>query len=153
MHADGDWQVVEGMLSKDDMATVDEYLQTWKLLLSSTKTMSADFHLNNMEANHGLKVNFNNKTLSFCSEPKNLGVTLGGSLMYHQHRQSLCKKVTSHVAFLRQLAGSDWGSGAITLRTATLALVHSPQDTALLCGATVLIPALSTPPSMTSCEL
>jgi len=29
MHADGDWQAVEGMLTKH-MATVGEYLQTWK---------------------------------------------------------------------------------------------------------------------------
>jgi len=35
MHADRDWQVVEGVMSKD-MATVGEYLQTWKLKLSTT---------------------------------------------------------------------------------------------------------------------
>ena len=58
------------------MATLGEYLQTWKLKLSTTKTVSAVFHLNNKEAKHELKVNFNNKTLSFCSEPKHLGVTL-----------------------------------------------------------------------------
>ena len=32
IHADGDWHAVEGVLSKD-MATVSEYLQTWKLKL------------------------------------------------------------------------------------------------------------------------
>ena len=42
-------RVVEGMLPKD-MATVSEYLQTWKLKLSTTKTVSAVFHLNNKEA-------------------------------------------------------------------------------------------------------
>ena len=36
MHADGDWQSVEGALSKD-RATLGEYLQTWKLKLSTTK--------------------------------------------------------------------------------------------------------------------
>ena len=37
MHADGDyWQVVEGVLT-EDMATVGEYLQTWKLKLTTTK--------------------------------------------------------------------------------------------------------------------
>jgi len=35
MHADGDWQVMEGVLSKE-MATGDEYLQTRKLKLSTT---------------------------------------------------------------------------------------------------------------------
>jgi len=78
MHTDGDWLAVEGALSKD-MATLGEYLQTWKLKLSTTKTVSADFHLNNKEAKRELKVNFNNETLPFCSETKYLGVTLGRS--------------------------------------------------------------------------
>jgi len=38
MHADGDWKAMEGVLSKD-MATTDEYLQTWKLKLSTTKLL------------------------------------------------------------------------------------------------------------------
>jgi len=46
MHADGDWQAVEGALSKD-MVMLGEYLQTWKLKLSTTKTVSAAIHLNN----------------------------------------------------------------------------------------------------------
>jgi len=46
MHADGDWQAVEGVLSKD-MATIGEYLQTWKLRLNITKVVSAAFHLDN----------------------------------------------------------------------------------------------------------
>jgi len=32
------------------MATVGEYLQTWKLKLSTSKTVLAVFHLNNKEA-------------------------------------------------------------------------------------------------------
>ena len=68
MHADGDWLAVEGTLSKD-MATLGEYLQTWKLKLSTTKTGSAVFHLNNKEAKRELKLNFNNENLPFCSEP------------------------------------------------------------------------------------
>jgi len=128
MHADGDWQAVEGMLSKD-MATVGEYLQTWYLKLSSTKTVSAAFHLNNKEAKReNLIVNHNNETLPFCPEPKYLGVTLDRSLTYHRHLESLHKKLTSRVALLRQLAGSGWGAGATTLQTAILALVHSTAE-------------------------
>jgi len=44
MHAGGDWQTVEGVQSKE-MATVGEYLQTWKLMLSTTKAVLAVFHL------------------------------------------------------------------------------------------------------------
>jgi len=82
---------VEGVLTKD-MATVGEYLQTWKLKLSTTKTVSAAFHLNNKEVKRELKVNFNNETLPFCSEPKYLGVTLSRSLTYRRYLESLRKK-------------------------------------------------------------
>ena len=71
---------MEGALSKD-METLGEYLQTWKVKLSTTKTVPAAFHLNNKEAKRELKVNFNNETLPFCSEPKYLGVTLDMSLL------------------------------------------------------------------------
>jgi len=127
MHADGDWQAVEEALSKD-MATPGEYLQTCKLKLSTTKMVSAVFRLNNKEAKRELKINFNNETLPFCSEPKYLRVTLDRSLTYRQHLESLRKKLTSRVALLRQLAGSGWGAGATMLRTASLALVHSTAE-------------------------
>jgi len=59
IHADGDWLAVEGALSKD-MATLGEYLQTWKLKLSTMKMVSAVFHLSNKEAKCELKINLNN---------------------------------------------------------------------------------------------
>jgi len=77
MHADGDWQAVEGALSKN-MATEGEYLHIWKLKFSIIKSVSAAFHLNRKEVKRELKVKYNNKTLPFCSEPKYLGVTLTG---------------------------------------------------------------------------
>ena len=48
--------------------------------------------------------------------------------MYRRHLESLRKKLTSRVALLRRLAGSGWGAGATTLRTANLALVRSTAD-------------------------
>jgi len=107
MHADGDWQAVEGMLSRD-MPTLDEYLQTWTLKLRTTKTVSAAFRLNNKEVKRELKVNYNNEILPFCPDTKYLGVTLNRSLTYCRHLVSLCKKLTSRVALLRRLAGSSW---------------------------------------------
>jgi len=92
MYADGDWQVVEWVLRKD-MATVSEYLQTWKLELSTTKTVSAIFHLNR-EANCELKDNFNNETLPFCSEP-HLGVTFNRTLTHRRHLESRRKNLTN----------------------------------------------------------
>ena len=72
MHTDGNWQAVEGVrvLSKDK-ATLGEYLQIWKLKLSTTQTLTAVVHLNK-EAKREVKVNHNNETLFFCSVPKYL---------------------------------------------------------------------------------
>jgi len=72
----------QGRGAAQDMATVNECLQTRKLKLSTTKTVSAVFHLNNKEAKRELKVKYNNETLPFCSEPKCLRVTFDGSLTY-----------------------------------------------------------------------
>ena len=47
---------------------VGEYLQTWKLKLATTNTVSEVFHLNK-KAKRELKVNHNDETLPFCSEP------------------------------------------------------------------------------------
>jgi len=81
MHADGDWQVVEGVLSKD-MATTSEYLQTWKFKLSTTKMVSAVFHLNK-EAKCELTANLNNKSVPFCqAQTPQSTVPLDRSLMY-----------------------------------------------------------------------
>ena len=147
MHADSDWHAVEGVLSKD-MATVGEYLQTWMLKRSTTKTVSAVF-LNNKEVKRELKVNHNDETLPFCSEPKCLGPrsSVSRSLTYRRHLESLGKKLTSRVALLRRLAGSSCGVGATMFRTATLALADSTAEygTAHLSGAAVLTPASMTP--------
>ena len=86
-------QAVEGTQSKD-MATLGEYLLTWKLMLSTTQTVSAVFNLSNQEAKRELKVSLNNETLPFCSEPKYLGVTLDRSFTYRRHLESLRKKLT-----------------------------------------------------------
>jgi len=100
----------QGVLSKD-MATISEYLQTWKLKLSTTQMVSGIFQLNNKEAKRALNVflNVSNEILPFCSETKYLGVTLDRSLTYRRHLESLRKKLTSRVALLRRFAGSGWG--------------------------------------------
>jgi len=50
------------------------------------------------------------------------------SLTYRRHLESLRKKLTSRIALLRRLASSGWDAKATTLRTATLALVHSTAE-------------------------
>jgi len=127
MHADGNWQAVKGMLSKD-MSTAGEYLHIWKLKLSTTKTVSAVFHLDNKEAKRELKANYSNEILPFWPESKYLGVTLDRSLTFRRHLESSRKKLTPRVALLKRLAGSGWGAVATTLRIATLALVHPTAE-------------------------
>jgi len=133
------------------MAPLGEYLQTWKLKLSTTKTVSAVFH--HKEAKRELKVNFSNESLPFYSEPKylRLGVTLDRSLTYRRHLESLRKKLTSRVVLSRRLTGS--GAGPPTLQIATLALVHSAAEYCSTVWCRGAHTRLLTPPSTTPCEL
>ena len=110
------------------MTTLSAYLQTWRLKLSHAKTVTAAFHLHNREAKHELKVKSNGKILPFYPVPIYLGVKLDRTLTYRHHLETLRKKLFTRVSLLRQLAGSGWGAGAKTLRTATLSLIYSTAE-------------------------
>ena len=124
LHSSGNWKDLEGTLSQD-MSTLSTYLQTWRLKLSYTKTVTAAFHLNNREPKRESKVYNNNRLLPFCLTPTYLGVKLDRSLTFHHHLVALRKKLSSRVTLLRRLVGSGWGAGAKTPHIATLSLVYS----------------------------
>ena len=127
LHTSGEWKELERTLSQD-MTTLSEYLQTWRLKLSHTKTVTAAFHLHNREAKRELKVCNIGKTLPFCPVPTYLGVKLDRSLTYRPHLEALRKKLSARVSLLRRLAGTGWGASAKTLRTAALSLVYSTAE-------------------------
>ena len=106
------------------MSTLSAYLQTWRLKLSHTKTVTTAFHLNNREAKRELKIYSNGRLLPFCPTPTYLGVRLNRSLTFRHHLVALRKKLSSRVTLLRRLVGSGWGAGVKTLCTATLSLVY-----------------------------
>ena len=110
------------------MKTLSSYLQKWKLELSVNKTVTAAFHLHNREARRKLAINVEGRALPFSTTPTYLGVKLDRTLKFRQYLESLLKKLTTRVGLLRRLAGSSWGADVITLRTATLALVHSALE-------------------------
>ena len=66
--------------------------------------------------------------MPFSPVPTYLGVKLDRTLTFRHHLQALRKKLSARVALLRRLAGSGWGAGAKTLRTATLSLVYSTAE-------------------------
>ena len=76
LHSSGNWKDLEGTLSQD-ISTLSAYLQTWRLKLSHTKTVTAAFHLNNRETKRELKVYNNGRLLPFCPTPTYFGVKLG----------------------------------------------------------------------------
>ena len=127
LHSSGNWKDLEGTLSQD-MSTLSAYLQTWRLKLSHTKTVTAAFHLNNREAKRELKVYNNGRLLPFCPTPTYLGVKLDRLLTFRHQLVALRKKLSSRVTLLRRLVGSGWGAGAKTLRIATLSLVYSTAE-------------------------
>ena len=130
MHSSGNWNNLKGTLSQD-MSTLSAYLQTWRLKLSYTKTVTAAFHLNNQEAKRELKVYNNGGLLPFCPISTYLGVKLDRLLKFCHHLVALLKKLSSRVTLLRRLVGSGWGAGVKTLRIATLPLIYS---TAVYCA-------------------
>ena len=123
LHSFGKWKDLKGTLSQD-MSTLSAYLQTGRLKLSHTKTVTAAFHLNNREAKRELKVYKNNRLLPFCPSFTYLGVKLDKSLTFCHHLVALRKKLSTRVTLLTRLVGSGWGAGAKTLRIATLSLVY-----------------------------
>ena len=127
LYSSGNWKESDGTLSQD-MSTLSAYLQTWRLKLSHTKTVTTAFHLNNREAKRELKVYNNGRLLPFCPTPTYLGVKMDRSLTFCYHLVALRKKLSSRVTMLKRLVGSGWGAGAKTLRIATLSLVYSAAE-------------------------
>ena len=127
MHTSKDWKTLEGTLSQD-VTTFSAYLQTWRLKLSHTKTVTTAFYLNSREAKRELKIFNNGKLLPYCPTPTYLGVKLNRSLIFRHHLEALRKKLSTRITLLRRLAGSGWGAGAKTLRTAALPLVYSTAE-------------------------
>ena len=123
LYASRDWKAVEDTLS-ENMITFSAYLQTWRLKLSNTKTVTAAFHLNNREAKCELNVYNNGNLLPPCPVLTCLGVELDRSLTFRHHFEALRKKLFIQVALLRRLAGSAWGVGAKTLCISALFLVY-----------------------------
>ena len=91
LHSSGNWKDMEGTLSQD-MFTLSAYLQTWRLKLSHTKTVTAAFHLNNRETKRELKVYNNGRLLPFCPTRTYLGVKLDRLLTFRHHLVALSKK-------------------------------------------------------------
>ena len=127
LHSSGNWKDLEGTLSQD-MSTLSAYLQTWRLKLSHTKTVTAVFHLNNRETKRELKVYNNDRLLPFCPAPTCFGVKLDRSPTFRHHLVALRKTISSCVTLMRQLVGLGWDAGAKTLRIATLSLVYSTSE-------------------------
>ena len=118
---------MEDTLSQD-ITILSGYLQTWRLNLSNTKTVTAAFHLNNREAKRELNVYNTGNLLPPCPVPTYLGVKLDRSLTFRHHLEALRKKLSARVALLRRLVGSGWDAGAKTLRISVLSLVYSSAE-------------------------
>ena len=108
LHSFRDWKGLKETLSQD-MATLLEYLRTWRLKLSHAKMVTAAFYLHNREAKRELKVYANDKLLPFCPISTYLGVKLDRSLTFRNHLETLRKKLATRVMLLRRLA--DLGMG------------------------------------------
>ena len=127
LYASRDRKAVEDTLSQD-VTTLSAYLQTWRLKLSNTKTVTAVFHLNNREAICELNVYNNGNLLPPCAVPTYLGLKQDRSLTFRHHLEALRKQLSTRVALLGRLARSEWAAGAKTLRMSAFYLVYSTAE-------------------------
>ena len=104
LHSFGNWKDWEGTLSQD-MSTLSAYLQTWRLKLSYTKTVTAAFHLNNQEAKSELKV-YNNGRLTVLSNPYLPWGKIGQIAHVTSPFSGIAQKLSTQVTLLRRLVGS-----------------------------------------------
>ena len=120
------------------MTTLSAYLQTERLKLSNTKTVTAASHHNNRNAKRELNVYNNSNLLPSCPVPTYLGVKIDRSLTFCHHLEALHKNLSTRVALLRRLAGSGWGESAKTLSISALSLAYSSAEycAPVWCGST-----------------
>ena len=114
---------MQGTLSQD-ITTLSSYLQTWRVKLSNTKTVTAACYFNNREAKRVLNVYNNGNRLPPCPVPTYLGVKLIGRLL----SVTISRLCILRVALLRRHAGSGCGAGAKTMRISALSLVYSTTE-------------------------
>ena len=107
-----------------DMGITCQYLNNWRLNLSTKKTVSSIFHLRNHMATFKLKVQKDSGVLNFDPNPTYLGVKLDRSLTYKRHLRMLKCKISARVALIRGLECTNWGASFCTLRTSVTALLH-----------------------------
>ena len=120
-------KVVENL--SNDMKTICQYLHDWHLKLSQSKTVSLLDHLKNHLALKSIKVTLDHNTILNCERyPTYLEITLDRSLTYKNHLHKLKQKVSSRVALVRKLSGTNWGTSFDTIRTSTTALVFAPAE-------------------------
>ena len=97
LHYANNWEALEETLTQD-MATLFSYLYKWKLKLSTTKTVSAGFHLYNKEARRELSIFVNGPTLPFSAEFTYLDIKLDRALTFRRHFKVSAQVNISHWA-------------------------------------------------------
>ena len=108
------------------MMNISTYLDKWRLKLSTAKTTTTAFHLNNREANRHLKIFVRESLLPHQSHPTYLGVKLD-----RQHLEGLRSKVSARNSLIRCLAGTSWGAKTLTLHISALAVAYSAAEYAV----------------------
>ena len=110
------------------MINIFTHSDKWKLKLSTAKTTTTAFHLNNRKANRQVKIFVRGSLLSYQSHPIHLGVKLDRQLTYQQHLEGLRSKVFARNSLIRCLAGTSWGAKTSTLRISTLAVAYRAAE-------------------------
>lgn len=107
----------------DDLQTVGNYFNNWRLVANPDKSEVSSFHLNNKEASRELNVEFQGVRLKHNFAPKYLGVNLDRSLTYNDFLTKRAAKIKTRNNMIHSLAGTTWGANANCLRQSAMSLV------------------------------
>ena len=106
------------------MMNISTYLDKWRLKLSTAKTTTTAFHLNNREVNRQLKIFVRGSLQPQQSHPTYPGAKLERQLTYRQHLEGLRSVVSARNRMIRCLAGTSWSAKTLTLLISALAVAY-----------------------------
>ena len=102
-----------------------ELADTWKMTISTEKTVGTIFTLDPKEARLETRLSLGTIRLQHEATPTFLGVKYDRTLSFRQHIEDLKSKMARRTNAMRAISGKTWGAATSDLRTLYTAFVRS----------------------------
>lgn len=112
----------------EDLNSLHQYCEKWKLKINSTKTVYTIFTQSPKISKKTLNLKIGNEQLQKEDNPSYLGVELDHRLTLQKHTQNIQQKCTKRLKLVKRLASTTWGADKNTLRQLYLGYVRSAME-------------------------